>query len=120
MMNKFLGLIVLSITLSSCYNDKEEQLYINEFAKNTDTTHTDTVTYSKDIHPLMTGSCAISGCHVSGASFPDLSAYTGLKANINRVKVRAVIDKTMPASGPLSLDKVAKLQSWINSGALNN
>jgi PBP1b-binding outer membrane lipoprotein LpoB len=111
-MKKVGSLIMLSIViLSGCYYDNEEELYPNQ----TSTTTPTTVTYSSDIQPLIASNCASSNCHQSGATSPDLSDYTKLTANITRVKVRAIDEKTMPSAGPLSNADIAKLQSWIDA-----
>jgi len=116
-MNKLLLIVSASLVMAGCYYDNEEELYPNS---TTSTVVSDSVKYSADIAPLISGNCATSGCHVAGAQVPDLSTYAGLKANIDRVKVRAIDEKTMPAAGPLSNANIARLQKWIDQGALNN
>lgn len=110
----FLG---ISVSFSSCYYDVESELYPATTISGCDTT---AVTYVSTIEPIITSKCAISGCHVTGAQSPDLSNYTGLKGSIDRVNVRAITEKTMPPSGPLSPCNVLELQAWINRGAVNN
>jgi hypothetical protein len=39
---------------------------------------------------------------------------------VTRIMQRAVVEKTMPTSGPLLPAEIAKLKCWISSGALNN
>ncbi len=114
-MNKVLGFVFLSMVLGSCYYDKEETLYPDEFIKDTAQT-----TYSGVIKPLIAGNCAISGCHVPGFQVPDLSTYAGLHANIERVRIRAIELQTMPAAGAMSTANIAKLKKWIENGAQNN
>jgi hypothetical protein len=109
--------LLISLVFSSCYNDKEEELYPSSFNNTIDTT---TYYYSTDIKPLINGSCATPGCHVAGTGRVDLSTYTGLKNNIGGVNDRAVVLKNMPTSGPLSVADVNKLKNWIAKGALNN
>lgn len=101
--------------LSSCYYDVEEELY--PFTSSCDTA---SITYATKIAPVISQNCAKSGCHVSGAQLPDLSDYSKLSANINRVKERAVVSKTMPPSGPLANCDIKALQTWIDAGAPNN
>lgn len=117
-MNKLVIILLASMAFAGCYYDNEEELYPNA----TTSTGNDTipVTYSADIRPLISANCATPGCHVANAQSPDLSDYNKLKANIDRVQVRALDLKTMPASGPLSLANRTMLQKWINAGALNN
>ncbi|MCF8427775.1 MAG: hypothetical protein K9H61_10030 [Bacteroidia bacterium] len=116
MIKRIFGLIVVSISLTSCYKDNEEELYPNSFTGNDTTTYT----YAADIKPLMTANCAYSGCHIAGMQSPDLSTYVGLSGNIERVKARAITERTMPTSGPMASSDIAKLTNWINAGAKNN
>jgi hypothetical protein len=117
-MNKlFLPVCLIALTLSGCYYDNEQDLYPQQ----TSTTSTNNVvTYSNDIQPLIASKCASSSCHATNAQPPDLSNYDKLKANITRVKVRAIDQRTMPAAGPLSNTEIAKIQSWIDAGTPNN
>jgi hypothetical protein len=119
-MNRLLLLLTVSLAFTGCYYDNEEDLYPASTTSTTSITDTTTIKYSTDIQPIISGNCAISSCHVSGAQVPDLSDYAKLKANIDRVQVRAIEQKSMPAAGPLSNANLAKLQKWIDAGALNN
>ncbi|OYU94920.1 MAG: hypothetical protein CFE21_14675 [Bacteroidetes bacterium B1(2017)] len=116
-MKKISGIFIVMLALAGCYLDKEEELYPNGFSNTTDTT---TYYYAKDIKPLVAGSCATSGCHVAGTGRSDLSTYTGLSTNKDAVNLRAVVQRTMPTSGPLSTNDISKLRNWIAAGALNN
>ncbi|MES2780247.1 MAG: hypothetical protein V4651_10165 [Bacteroidota bacterium] len=125
-MNKLALFLLAGTLLTGCYYDNEEELYPQTTTATTATTATTStttgtvVTYTSDIQPLIAANCAVPGCHVAGATFPDLSSYTGLKNNITAVKTRAIDQQTMPAAGPMSSADIAKLQSWIDAGALNN
>lgn len=119
MRKTILGLVLGFGLFTSCYYDNEEEMYPNTVGTTSSTTPA-TVTYNGDIKPLIAARCATSGCHVTNATFPDLSDYDKLKANITRVKVRAIDQRTMPAAGPLSNADIAKLQSWIDAGTPNN
>ncbi len=109
-----LCLLFVSI-LTGCYYDNEDELYPNKSGCDTSN-----VTYSGIIKPLVDSRCAVPGCHVSGAQPPNLSTYTGLVTNIDRVKVRALELKTMPAAGPLSQCEIDQMWIWINAGSPNN
>lgn len=124
-MNKIVAVIITGALFTGCYYDKEEELYPNSTTATTSTTSTTSTTgtavsYAADIQPLIASNCATPGCHRAGAQSPDLSDYAKLKNNIVRVKVRAIDDKNMPSAAPLSNANIAKLQSWIDAGALNN
>jgi hypothetical protein len=103
--------------MSGCYYDVADELYPDSVTANCDTT---APTYSARIAPLIASSCATSGCHTGAAQLPDLNNYNDVSANVDRIKQRAVIEKTMPPSGPLSTCDVNALQTWIDAGALNN
>jgi len=114
-MNKKYVLIIVMLAvsvLSACYYDKEEELY----AKPT----TAEIKWSTTIKPIIDNNCATSGCHVAGAQSPDLSTYSAVFAKIDRVKARAVVERTMPTSGPLSQTNIDALSKWIDAGAPNN
>lgn len=103
--------------ISGCAYNNEEELYP---VQNNTTSNSVVVKYSTDIQPLIASKCATSSCHAANRQFPDLSTFDKLKANITRVKFRAIEQKTMPAAGPLSNTEIAKLQSWIDAGSPNN
>lgn len=83
LMSKNKKLIAISIVLFSMF-----ELVISGCQKNTTAviplvpeTVTKTVSFSKDLVPVLTDNCALSGCHVKGANAPDLtagSAYNSL------------------------------------------
>lgn len=116
-MKKISLLLLLSLSFTACYFDNEEELY------GPVTCDVSSVTYATDIVPIINTSCATSGCHVAGGSGPgDFTTYTGLKAKVNNgsFENRVLVQKNMPPSGPLSDCTEAKLQKWIDDGALNN
>lgn len=117
MLKKIGFILIAMVAISSCYNDKEELLYPSSFNNVNDTT---IFYYNKDIKPLINVSCATQGCHVAGTGRVDLSTYIGLSNNANAVNERAVVQKNMPSSGPLSPADINKLKSWIAAGAKNN
>ena len=95
---------------------------------------TTTVTFAKDIQPILTKSCAISGCH-SGAIAPNLSAATAYNALENGNFINTSTPKssdvylwltgkkavTMPAGAPNNPSNInALMLAWITQGAKNN
>ena len=106
------GMLLLG-SIQSCYYDKEEELYPNDYYGSVDT---GTVTYSATIAPLISSNCGSSGCH------PGYTNYTGLKVIVDngQLKNRVITLKNMPAAAPLSTTQIAKLQKWLDAGALNN
>ena len=95
---------------------------------------TATVSFSKDIQPIFTASCALAGCHVSGGQTPNLTkgfAYQSLFDEDMIVPfdptnselmgwLTGKLSPVMPlGSGP---DPAIndKVYNWIYQGALNN
>ncbi|MEI8280057.1 MAG: hypothetical protein WCG87_09860 [Bacteroidota bacterium] len=77
---------------------------------------TKAVSISKDIIPIFTKSCALSGCHGSGAHVPDLSAS---KAYSSLIKGN-YISITEPANSTLYLWLTGKKSIKMPMGADNN
>jgi hypothetical protein len=86
-----------------------------------------TVTFKTDIAPIITQTCAIKSCHVSGTGEVDYTTYSGLKndASNGKFKKEVLTNKSMPprnSNGPTSLTaaQLEKFTCWINAGAPNN
>jgi uncharacterized membrane protein len=108
--------LLIMVSVQGCYYDNAEDLY----PVTIDTTDT-TPTFKDDIQPLITTSCASSGCHAAGASNPVLETYGQIKSQITRIEARAIVEKTMPQSDPKPTEKeLADLKTWIDSGAPND
>lgn len=108
--------LVVMLSLTGCYYDNEEDLYLGNYC---DTT---TVTYA-DIAPIFAENCNL--CH-SGAEpvgFLVLDTYENVKANITRVK-GAVNHETgfrkMPENGELPPCELLKINVWINHDTPQN
>lgn len=119
-MNKLIVLLFSAVFMLGCYYDKEDELYPNS-GSTTSTTTPVAASYKNDIQPLLTNNCATPGCHVSGASFPDLSTYAGVFGSRANVRDRANnAANPMPGSGLMSVANRNLLNSWIDAGAPNN
>jgi len=126
-MKRLIVIVSLLFILSGCYNDKYQQVFPN--AVSCDTTN---VAYSKDIVPILTANCAISGgCHDaagSAISGHDYTSYAGIKAVATYdFLVTDIIGH--PTTGHNSMPKngsklpecdIDKMIRWVNEGALNN
>lgn len=114
-----LHLFFMVILVSGCYYDKEELLYPGS----TQPVDCNTVPakFSADVSPLVISKCAIPGCHNSFAAggfiFQNYKQVSEAKERINRM---AVIEKSMPPSGPLLPAEINIIKCWIESGAPNN
>ncbi|MFZ4769122.1 MAG: hypothetical protein ACOYLO_03000 [Ferruginibacter sp.] len=125
-----LGIILISGTLifllSGCYKDKTVIF-------DTGAEITRPVTFSNDIIPMFSKSCALSGCHTSGGKSPDLSAANAY----NSLKVGNYFNTTNPSGsviylwmsgkkstpmpvGGINKDYNALMLAWIKQGANNN
>jgi hypothetical protein len=116
-MKKLSIIFFITLLAISCYVDNEEELY------GPVTCDTSAITYANDILPIINNSCATSGCHEAGnTAIGDFSTYAGVKAKVDNGTFtnRVLVQKDMPPAAPLSNCEQAKIQQWINDGALNN
>ena len=114
--------ILLLFFLSSCYYDKEEELY-PDTNNQCDTLN---VKYSTHISQLMSSYC--NNCHGANAASIgggiDLRTYNEVKAEIDRIY--GCIDfqdgySPMPQnSSKLNDCKITQFRIWKNQGGLNN
>ena len=74
-------------------------------------------TYDADISTIINNNCV--SCH-SGVQPPRLTNYSEVINSIERVKARAITEKTMPESKPLSDSDIEKLNCWINQNSPEN
>lgn len=115
-----------SLLLVSCYKDKTVVF-------DTGAEITRPVSFATDILPIFNTSCSISGCHVSGAKTPELSAtnaYTSLTVGnyFNTTTPESSIiyqwmtgkkSTPMPVGG-INKNYNALVLAWIKQGAKNN
>ena len=98
----------------------------------------DTVSFSKNLLPLFTGSCALSGCHSGsnpqgGLTLEHDTAYKSLlrkgsgfvditdpKSSLLYVRLNTASPTTMPATGKLNDCTIKIILKWITQGAKNN
>lgn len=93
----------------------------------------DSVYFANAIQPLVNASCAMSGCHdaVTHAEGLNLTTYTGILkivspgratgSKLYKEVVRTDNDRMPPPPMPaMPADQVAKIQQWIDQGAVNN
>jgi|ERR1017187_715502 hypothetical protein len=98
------------------------------------TQDTTTISFSADIQPIFTTSCALSGCHVAGGKVPNLSTGVAFQSLQNGGYVVAndpdnsqlmlwlTGKKTpgMPLGNSPNPVINAKVSAWIFQGAKNN
>lgn len=109
----------LAIFAPGCKYDKEEILNPNN--NNPSNCATVPATFNADILPLFTTKCAIAGCHDATASGGNtFQSYNQISSVKDRIHIRAVVQKSMPPTGPLPQTDIDKIKCWIEAGALNN
>lgn len=103
-----LGLIV---AMASCSSDDEEAI-VPVF----DCTG---VTWSTAISPIISSSCAISGCHVPGTGRQNFLFDANVQANASEIKIRTG-NRTMPKVGSLTDQQISQIACWVDAGAAIN
>lgn len=100
----------------SCTSDNEEDLFGQADCG------TETLSLQDDIQPIIAASCAVPGCHVSGAQPPDFTNKQNIIDKAIRVRTRTQ-NRTMPPPGSgitLTAEEINKINCWVTSGAPNN
>lgn len=113
--------------MAGCYKDKTVITAAPEITR--------TVSFSQDIIPVFTKSCALTGCHNSNGQVPDLTSNNAYRA-INQQDLINVaepenseiygwltgkIKPAMPLGGPANPSNIdALILAWIKQGAKNN
>lgn len=113
------SVLVLTLAISGCYYDNEEDVYLGSNA--CDTTN---VTYAASVAPIFSGYC--NSCH--GGNGPiggyNTDSYTSVVTNI--IRIRGAINHQsgfleMPQNGgSLSGCDLTKIDIWIRQGMLDN
>lgn len=120
-MKNYIYILLVSLVLTGCYYDNEEELYPNPIA--CDTTN---VTYTSTIKPIVDLHC--KSCHNANnkSGNVDLDGHAALMISVNNGKFLSSIvhdgkASKMPQGQPkLEACKIEKIKSWINKGAPNN
>ena len=113
-------LVFVVITIAACKYDKEELLYPG----NNPPADCATVpaSFNAQILPLVLSRCSISNCHDAATAMGGLAFrnYNDISAAKIRIHTQVVVQKTMPADGPLSDAEINMIRCWLDSGAPNN
>lgn len=117
-------LMGLGIGFSSCYKD----IIIPALASDEDGPP-QPVSFKNELAPLFNSNCALSGCHVSGAHKPYLTADISYQQIVNGGFVNTALPKEsilykmingeMAQYMPSKADR-QKVYDWIRNGAPNN
>ena len=114
---------------SGCYYDNLQELH-PELLLNNNCDTTSTMSFQTHIKPILSNSCgANNSCHnTQGASGGVvLDNYADVKSVVSNGKLLSSIlwdgnASQMPKSSPTQLNacSIAKIQKWVNAGALDN
>ena len=69
--------------------------------------------YTQEVDNIIQTKCAV--CHSDGGTPPRLNTCAEVVEKWERVKARAVTDKTMPPSGALPSNEIQVLDDWIKT-----
>lgn len=114
------GLVIVLLSTTGCYYDKEVKLYPQTVC---DTT---TVTYSSSVVPVLLSNCTV--CH--GGNTPSagirLDTYAGVKVQADNGKMWGAVSQAssfspMPKNAvKLNTCNLTKIKKWLDAGTLNN
>src|ERR1041385_1765788 len=121
----YIGLFaVIAIALTSCYKD----VIFPDAVVDPDGPP-QAVSFNAELKPLFNSSCALTGCHVSGAHHPYMSSDVSYLQIVNGGYVNTVIPKQsiiydkingeMKEYIPSAVNR-QKVYDWIRNGAPNN
>ena len=114
--------ILFSLLATSCYYDKEAELYP------TVTCDTSDYKYSTVVKPIIDQNCSISGCHDAGTAGGgyNLTTYADAKRMADNGTLYGSITHSsvfvqMPKDrSQLATCQIAQIKLWIDGGAPNN
>lgn len=114
-------LIACLFSAAGCYYDNEEELYPSG-----GNCTTDNMSYSQDILPILQSNCYV--CHSAAARQGNivLEGHAALLQRVNSGQLLGAI-KHQPGFSPMPQGQpqlsdciIAKIESWVTDGALNN
>jgi hypothetical protein len=77
------------------------------------------ISFQGEIEPLLTATCAVSGCHVTGQQVPDFTNRNNFFTASGRMRT-LVSSREMPAAEcncPLEAAEIEHILCWIDGGA---
>lgn len=73
-----------------------------------------------EVMPIITASCAVSGCHDGNSGIPDWSVRANVIANATTIR-NLTGNGTMPPAGrSITDEEIATIACWVNDGAADN
>lgn len=117
----FLFIILGSAAVLACTKDKyESPAASSEFCDSLN------VSYDSHVRAIVEASCAVSGCHESGAGIGDFTSYLSLEPYLTngRFETRVITQQDMPPSwstvSALTQEELDQISCWINSNTPEN
>lgn len=114
MIRKTLALLgLITIALSGCYYDIEDELYPEPCFIPVD------IRYDFRIQQIVETNCTTSGCHEPNGTAPgDFTSYNGLLPFLEdgSFENRVVELRTMPPSGELAPCEIEQIKAWLAAG----
>ncbi|MDO9257615.1 MAG: hypothetical protein Q7U54_19005 [Bacteroidales bacterium] len=118
------SVLALTLAISGCYYDNEEDLYLGSSAcDTTNVTYLNTTSGELAIEKIFEHNC--NSCHSGSTPSGNIKTdnYEAVKANI--IRIRGAINhqsgfQAMPQGGSLSSCDLTKIDIWIRKGMLNN
>ncbi len=109
----YVVLLIIINGFTGCLNDKADEITIR----------CDSTYYSTAIKPIFETKCAVAGCHVTGGAAPFIFTdygvvYTKRVAMKYRINLPVSHPDHMPQGDSLIPTDLAKLNSWLDQGAL--
>ena len=76
--------------------------------------------YSTSVKSIVESKCSVDGCHSRGRG--DFRVYENFKreADEGSLKQKAIVQKSMPPSGPLPAEEIKLIDCWLKGGAKEN
>ncbi len=118
--NALLALLMISLIVSSCYYDNEEELYPEN------TCNTNEMSYTNNVLPILQDNCYSCHNQASNQGGVTLEGYSNLKIYVDNGKLLGVIKHQsgfpqMPQGQPqLEQCQIDKMEAWVNQGSPNN
>jgi len=115
-------LFLLGVLCFGCYYDKVEVLYPGS----TTCTEIAVATFSANVLPLLNTRC--NSCHAGSSpsggialdTYDNVLKYVNNKSLMGSINFESGYSPMPKNSGKMSACEIGKIQSWIDSGALNN
>lgn len=106
--------LVYILVLTGCEYETEEALFGNSPKCTTP------VFFESDIKPLIQANCALTGCHATAGTPPELSTFEMVQARAADIRHITQSRQMPPPSSGMSLsqEEIDKIACWVEQGAV--